>query len=752
MSCACDTGGTSLRLDPWKRVAYARGMVLGVDEFEQAELHQLEAARRANRALHGYGVVCGLDVSVPETAGSREIRVEPGLAIDPQGRWVRVPDARCADLNAWLRDNRALFAAEGAALPSPPVARLVVRLCYRDCLTDLAPIPGGPCRTPDQAMAATRIAESFSLDIGLDTPDQSEVEAVRAFAALLRGLDVVGDWAGDTATAAEIEAAVLALIPDDGAPETEPGPPPALRVAESEVATLLGVAFAAWVDRVRPALLREGRGGCGEAPEEGCLLLAAIDVTLADGALGLEATDVAEPDTALRPRLLHTQLLQEMLLAGAPTGTGTRRHADLEGLEADDHLQYLAVAPRGGDESADALLRNLSGGGSARIIGLPQATAAGQAMPHGQAAGGDLAGSYPAPRVTGLHGRAVPAPLDGDAGRMLAVSADARSLEWRAPPTPDPAPSPDAFAEAGLTRLMALSWRHNAFNALRFDLDGQTVAGVAVAFGREAAGDAGVLVDTARRGFGDGGSLDINSFQLMLELPEPRQPAVLTHLVRVRPDEVVPIMPDGFVDTALFRAGRRTDDRIAPAALLLFPPRLLELFEIAERFEVHLDGDHVLDDGDPPRAVDAEFLRAALPGGDRPEAGRLGVQGGRFRSWGRLRRRDDDIDEDGDGPVDEDPRPRPRPVTPVNPGSPVTPRPPAGPVASTTVVAPELNRLGVDALVNDVGLRRPVAEALVAGRDARGGRLTTEAEIAGIDGVGAASIERLRAAGLLREG
>lgn len=46
---------------------------------------------------------------------------------------------------------------------------------------------------------------------------------------------------------------------------------------------------------------------------------------------------------------------------------------------------------------------------------------------------------------------------------------------------------------------------------------------------------------------------------------------------------------------------------------------------------VRMRGDFVLDRGN--RAIDAEFVRAELPTGDRPSGATVGIQGGTFESW-----------------------------------------------------------------------------------------------------------------------
>jgi len=78
----------------------------------------------------------------------------------------------------------------------------------------------------------------------------------------------------------------------------------------------------------------------------------------------------------------------------------------------------------------------------------------------------------------------------------------------------------------------------------------------------------------------------------------------------------------------------------AKAIAFVFDPAfvntLLE-FDLSDLW-VRLRGDFVLDTGEPPRAIDAEFVRHEFDTGDRPRGSDVGVQGGIFESWFEPRR------------------------------------------------------------------------------------------------------------------
>jgi len=97
------------RIVALKRVHYFDHQFLKVHDFQAEQNYHLEMRRLHNRLLHGWGVVDGLEV---KQKGKRDITIEPGMAMDSQGREILVSSPVTCKLVS-VESNTHVFIALG---------------------------------------------------------------------------------------------------------------------------------------------------------------------------------------------------------------------------------------------------------------------------------------------------------------------------------------------------------------------------------------------------------------------------------------------------------------------------------------------------------------------------------------------------------------------------------------------------------------------------------------------------------------
>jgi hypothetical protein len=85
-----------------KRPHYFRYQFLGEQDFKDEQAYHVEMRRRLNKMLHGWGVVDGLEV---KKSNDREIVIEPGMAIDKDGREVVLTEPVIRDLSHFEQNS-----------------------------------------------------------------------------------------------------------------------------------------------------------------------------------------------------------------------------------------------------------------------------------------------------------------------------------------------------------------------------------------------------------------------------------------------------------------------------------------------------------------------------------------------------------------------------------------------------------------------------------------------------------------------
>src|SRR4051794_4910379 len=81
-----------------ERVRYFPRQLLTAEDMRVEQEYFCEKARRHNRYLHGWGVVCGCTVEPVLDAKAWTVRVCPGYVVAPQGDDILINDCIDVDL------------------------------------------------------------------------------------------------------------------------------------------------------------------------------------------------------------------------------------------------------------------------------------------------------------------------------------------------------------------------------------------------------------------------------------------------------------------------------------------------------------------------------------------------------------------------------------------------------------------------------------------------------------------------------
>jgi hypothetical protein len=225
-------------------------------------------------------------------------------------------------------------------------------------------------------------------------------------------------------------------------------------------------------------------------------------------------------------------------------------------------------------------------------------------------------GATGAPGPQGLQGPTGPAGQTGPAGPQGPQGS------------PGPAGSAGAGMEANLTRISALSWQHSTSDNQLLKIETQRGIQNAVVIGFSHP----IKVTSP--------TIDAEHvFQVLI--PQAEADARLLCRCQVR-GEIMAVditdkeeVPQGSQQFVIRAARPATDPDVASGVAFLFNLDDTEFINEAEDFLIKLHGDFVIDQNG--KAVDAEFVRGELPTGDRPGGSALGIQGGLFESWFKIR-------------------------------------------------------------------------------------------------------------------
>jgi hypothetical protein len=374
MGC-CNEPATTLAYatpDPSQHVNYAKGMVLGVDDFTQEFAYLAGRDQWLARDAIGYGTLSGLRVFAELTgADGPRLQVTAGSALVPSGKLVCVTTDQCAIINKWLakKDNAATVnrllnpVSPPVSPPLPPtdtsgVISLYLTLCSADCTTRMVPIPGEPCRSDDELMAPSRVADDYRLELRADAPVQLEEDALRDFVHWLHAHVQVVDVSspeGDDASWLEMLRSAARPGLDASASMSASDSfgtigdlfslsSPDITVAHDRLCEFLRVAFRFWVTELRPLWMAR-RCQRVMSKDQDCVLLARVEFEVAwfggspTGAWQIVGSPVSVfIDETTRPFIAHARMLQEWLLCGRDAETPGSGLAHIGGTPHQIHV------------------------------------------------------------------------------------------------------------------------------------------------------------------------------------------------------------------------------------------------------------------------------------------------------------------------------------------------------------------------------------------------------------------------------
>lgn len=143
-----------------ERLRYFPRQLLTADDMRAEQEYFRDKQRRHNRLLHGWGVVCGLEV---RQTGPLEVMVCPGYALGPCGDEICVCEPVKLDLASCARPPADPCNPPGFVPQTPPPSKLFVVIRYVECPTrPMRTLPAG-CGCDETACEYSRTRDGFEV-------------------------------------------------------------------------------------------------------------------------------------------------------------------------------------------------------------------------------------------------------------------------------------------------------------------------------------------------------------------------------------------------------------------------------------------------------------------------------------------------------------------------------------------------------------------------------------------------------------
>lgn len=167
-SCASDTSGL-------ERVNYFPRQIMTVEDMVTEAEYFREKLRRHNRYLHGWGVVCGLDVTAATATAPATVSISGGYALGPYGDEIYVAESVTLDLSR-CGPGATTDPCEPDLLHSRPGvgATIFVAIRYSQCLAKpVRAMPAG-CACEEEDCEYSRVRDSFEISCLSELPQDQE--------------------------------------------------------------------------------------------------------------------------------------------------------------------------------------------------------------------------------------------------------------------------------------------------------------------------------------------------------------------------------------------------------------------------------------------------------------------------------------------------------------------------------------------------------------------------------------------------
>jgi hypothetical protein len=156
-----------------ERVRYFPRQLLTADDMVADQDYVRQKLRRHNRFLHGWGVVCGLEVTAAPTANLPwRVRISSGYALGPYGDELYVAEpvhldlARCDSGAVTDPCEPDLLHTGGSAIGG----QLFLAIKYAECLAQPVRAMPASCACEEEACEYSRIRDSFQIECLAELP------------------------------------------------------------------------------------------------------------------------------------------------------------------------------------------------------------------------------------------------------------------------------------------------------------------------------------------------------------------------------------------------------------------------------------------------------------------------------------------------------------------------------------------------------------------------------------------------------